>query len=133
MGKVSFFLESDKAKERIGVQTVFSWPFPEAATVPRELNIVGDSSAAMGTAPDFWNALLGVLVSLVPRPWWCSKTFSKFLADFLQPLVKVTDSLIGRETHGMRVDVTGTDGGAVSSIHSAGTQLFSMMRGTIVH
>jgi saccharopine dehydrogenase-like NADP-dependent oxidoreductase len=118
LGKVSFFLESDKAKERIGVQTVFSWPFSEAATVPRELNIVGDSSAAMGTAPDFWNAMLGVLVSLVPRPWWRSKTFSKFLADFSQPLVKVTDSLIGRETHGMRVDVTGTDGSAVSIVQA---------------
>jgi saccharopine dehydrogenase-like NADP-dependent oxidoreductase len=118
LGKVSFYLENGEAKERIGQKTVFSWPFPEAATVPRELKIEGDSSAAMGTAPDFWNVMLGVLVSLVPRLWWRSEAFSKFLANFSQPLVKVTDSLIGGETHGMRVDVTGTDGRAVSIVQA---------------
>jgi saccharopine dehydrogenase-like NADP-dependent oxidoreductase len=118
LGKVSFYLENGEAKQRIGQQTVFSWPFPEAATVPRELKIVGDSSAAMGTAPDFWNVMLGVLVSLVPRPWWRSEVFSKFLANFSQPLVKATDSLIGGETHGMRIDVTGTDGRAVSIVQA---------------
>jgi hypothetical protein len=118
LGKVSFYLENGEAKERIGRRAVFSWPFPEAATVPRELKIVGDSSAAMGTAPDFWNVMLGVLVSSVPRPWWRSETFSKFLADFSRPLVKATDSLIGGETHGMRIDVTGTDGRAVSIVQA---------------
>ena len=79
---------------------------------------MGDSSAAMGTAPDVWNDMLGVLVSLVPHPWWLSMTFSKFLADFLQPLVKVTDSLIRRETHGMHIDVMGMDGSAASIVQA---------------
>ena len=123
LGKVSFFLKendaSNEAKQRIGEQTVFSWPFPEAATVARELQISGDSSAAMGTAPDFWNTMLGVLVNLVPRPLWRVETFSKLLADFSQPLVKVTDAvLLNGETHGMRVDVTGTNGNAVSIVQA---------------
>jgi hypothetical protein len=67
LGKVSFYLENGEAKQRTGQQTVFSWPFPKAATVPRELKIVGDSLVAMGTAPNFWNIMLDVLVLLVPR------------------------------------------------------------------
>lgn len=108
LGKVQFYLNHDStvAKERIGEQTVFAWPFPEAATVAHELKITGDSSAAMGTAPDFWNVMLGLLVEIVPRSWWKSPKFSKFMADFSQPLVKLTDSFL-EETHGMRVDVTG--------------------------
>ena len=69
LGKVDFFLPSSassastgsssssavvekgnkRAKERIGTQTVFAWPFPEAATVAKHLNIRGNSYAAMGT------------------------------------------------------------------------------------
>ena len=66
LGKVSFFLAEDElqsestdvgfgneeARSRLGTRSVFAWPFPEAATVPRELGIVGDSHASMGTAPD---------------------------------------------------------------------------------
>lgn len=136
LGKVSFFLEgngpgniggfgNDVAKDRIGARTVFAWPFPEAATVPRELNATGDSSAAMGTAPDAWNVMLGALVSIVPRPWWRSKRFSKFLADFSQPLVKATDALLKLaspdgvgETHAMRVDVTTERGSAASVVQA---------------
>jgi hypothetical protein len=129
LGKVSFFLKdeygfgNDVIAQRIGQQTIFSWPFPEAATVPKELNASGDSHAAMGTAPDAWNLMLGILVSVVPRPWWRSERFSKFMADFSQPLVKATDTLLKLtspdkvgETHGMRVDVTGEDGITVSII-----------------
>lgn len=124
LGKVQFYLNNDnpsnEAKERIGEQTVFAWPFPEAATVARELQITGDSSAAMGTAPDFWNGMLGLLVNVVPRSWWRSERFSKFLADFSEPLVKVTDALVlDGETHGMRIDVTGKeDGDAVSIVQA---------------
>ena len=129
LGKVSFFLKdeygfgNDVIAQRIGQQTIFSWPFPEAATVPKELNASGDSHAAMGPAPDAWNLMLGILVSVVPRPWWRSERFSKFMADFSQPLVKATDTLLKLtspdkvgETHGMRVDVTGEDGITVSII-----------------
>ena len=138
IGKVSFFLTdkewskkpsigfgNNEAKERIGEQTVFAWPFPEAATVPNELGIRGESHAAMGTAPAIWNDMLGLLVDIVPRRLWKSKKFSQFLADFSQPLVKATDFLLKLtspdnvgETHCMRVDVTSTDGHAVSIVQA---------------
>ena len=140
LGKVDFFLDegqlesagqlpnecsNEAAKSQIGTQTVFSWPFPEAATVPRELNASGSSSSAMGTAPDVWNTMLGVLVSIVPRRLWRNEKFSKFMADFSQPLVKATDNLLQRtsvdgvgETHAMRVDIIGEEGTCVSTIQA---------------
>lgn len=129
LGKVDFFLNSDAgfgneiAKERVGTKTVFAWPFPEAATVAKEMGATGDSSAAMGTAPDIWNDMLGLLVSLVPRPLWRSERFSQFLADFSEPLVQATDTLLRLqspdgvgETHAMRIDVTGVEGNSVSIV-----------------
>ncbi len=116
LGKVDFFLPhlqdagNLRAKERVGTQTVFAWPFPEAATVATNLKARGNSYAAMGTAPDLWNVMLGVLVSVVPRTWWKNNRFSKFMADFSQPMVWATDKLLEQtgvgETHAMRVDVT---------------------------
>jgi len=136
LGKVDFFIPNDnmgdddtngswkkdnaRAKARVGSQKVFAWPFPEAATVASELSIKGSSSSAMGTAPDLWNDMLGLLVDLVPRNWWRSQKFSKFLADFSEPLVLATDLAMRKlssssnketgegdcgETHAMRVDV----------------------------
>jgi NAD(P)-dependent dehydrogenase (short-subunit alcohol dehydrogenase family) len=106
LGTIDFFInqidavpddkidENERAKRRVGTQKVFAWPFPEAATVASELSIQGSSSAAMGTAPDVWNDMLGLLVNIVPQPWWTSERFSKFMADFSQPLVRVTDAWI---------------------------------------
>ncbi|KAG7337463.1 KR domain containing protein [Nitzschia inconspicua] len=125
MGTVDFFIvdqesvpthkrkQNEEAKRRVGTQKVFAWPFPEAATVATELSLKGSSSAAMGTAPDIWNDMLGILVKVVPRSWWRSTQFSKFMADFSQPLVLFTDKFMGSiaqdgdsgETHAMRVDV----------------------------
>lgn len=132
LGKVDFFIDQDdnnhkededasweddntRARSRVGTQKVFAWPFPEAATVASELSIAGSSSSAMGTAPDLWNDMLGLLVDLVPRNWWRSRRFSKFLADFSEPLVLATDLAMSKlsldddgdcgETHAMRVDV----------------------------
>jgi short subunit dehydrogenase-like uncharacterized protein len=127
LGTVDFFLDSDnsQAKERVGTEQVFAWPFPEAATVARELKIQGSSSAAMGTAPAIWNYMLGLLVDIVPRPWWRSKRFSKFMADFSQPLVLLTDAILQNlspdnvgETHAMRIDVTSEDGQMFSIVQA---------------
>jgi len=65
----------------------------------------------------WWN-FRGLLVDLVPRNWWKSRAFSKFLADFSEPLVLATDLAMRKlsssssteggdcgETHAMRVDV----------------------------
>jgi saccharopine dehydrogenase-like NADP-dependent oxidoreductase len=94
----------------VGSKRVFSWPFPEAATVASELNITGMSLAAMSTAPDLWNTLLDILVKLVPRAWWRVQAFSKFIADFSRPLVHLSDQYLKwvglGETHAMRIDVS---------------------------
>ena len=116
LGEVDFFTHTDSTMaRRVGSKQVFSWPFPEAATVARELKITGRSYACMGTAPDAWNVMLGLLVDIVPRSWWRNEQFSQFMADFSQPLVKATDKWLQftspdgvGETHAMRIDVTAT-------------------------
>jgi hypothetical protein len=132
LGYVDFFIDTEtdlpdtafgnqEVRQRVGRQKVFAWPFPEAATVSKQLRIRGNSLAAMGTAPAVWNDMLGLLVKVVPRPWWRNHKFSQFLADFSEPLVKATDWFLqvvselthtggSGETHAMRVDVTSRDG-----------------------
>ena len=117
LGQVDFFTDAESIMaKRVGSQQVFSWPFPEAATVARELQITGRSHAAMGTAPEAWNEMLGLLVNIVPRSWWRNNQFSQFMADFSQPLVKATDKWLQLsssdgvgETHAMRIDITAED------------------------
>ena len=112
----------EEMARRVGTKQVFSWPFPEAATVPVEVGARGSSSAAMGTAPDIWNGMLGLLVDFIPRSWWRNQRFSKFLADFSEPLVWLSDQYLKLmdqddhlgETHAMRVDVSRSDGSGVS-------------------
>eukprot|EP00966_Prymnesium_polylepis_P119804 2768678-Prymnesium_polylepis.1 len=89
---VEFFLDpSEPSASLVGERAVWAWPFPEAATVARQLEIRGDSAVRMGTAPDIWNAVLSFFVALVPREWWRSRAFSNGLAQFSRPLVAVTD------------------------------------------
>jgi predicted dinucleotide-binding enzyme len=130
LGYVDFFIDETDAnlpetafgnqvvRQRVGRQKVFSWPFPEAATVSKQLRIRGNSLAAMSTAPAVWNDMLGLLVKVIPRPWWRNHKFSQLLADFSEPLVKATDWFLqvsdptggSGETHAMRVDVTSRNG-----------------------
>ncbi len=142
LGKVDFFLPqvpahlneaNERVRVRVGTKQVFAWPFPEAATVPTILKDATesfrwrriDSSAAMGTAPDVWNTMLGVLVRLIPRSWWRNERFSQFLADFSQPLVSATDawlkwndSFANGETHAMRIDATLDDQSGISIVQA---------------
>ena len=101
---------NQRAQERVGRRTVFAWPFPEAATVATHLRARGHSYAAMGTAPNLWNTMLGLLVEWIPRSWWSLERFSKGLADFSFPMVWMSDKWLEwtgvGETHAMRVDVT---------------------------
>jgi predicted dinucleotide-binding enzyme len=118
--RVRFFLEeSDPSARLVGERAVWSWPFPEGALVPRQLEgaISGSSSVGMGTAPDIWNGMMSLMVSVVPRPWWRSKAFSTGLAKFSKPLVEFTDLFVG-ETHAMRIDVTAEDGSRVSAVQA---------------
>jgi putative NADH-flavin reductase len=103
--------------EPVGRSTVWDWPFPEGATVPSQLQISGDSSVGMGTAPELWNVIIGLLVKWVPRDWWLRPAFSSGLARFSQPLVAVADSIF-EETHAMRVDATTRDGTRCTATHA---------------
>jgi len=115
---VRFYLrECGEAYERVGERTVWNWPFPEGSTVARQLGISGDSSVGMGTSPELWNQIMGLMVSVVPRAWWKSKGFSMGLAKFSKPLVALTDRFVG-ETHAMRVDVTAEDGSRSAAVQS---------------
>ena len=115
---VEFFLDStDRSAELVGERAAWAWPFPEARTVARQLDIAGDSWVGMGTAPAIWNDVLGLFVKIVPRAWWRSQAFSNGLAKFSRPLVAATDLFVG-ETHAMRVDVTSTDGARVSAVQA---------------
>ena len=96
---------------------MWSWPFPEGCTVAQQLEISGASSVGMGTAPDLWNTIMGLMVGIVPRSWWLRRAFSQGLADFSRPLVAITDPFCG-ETHAMRVDVTGISGARVSAVQT---------------
>ena len=116
--RVEFFLSPDSAAQAlVGERTVWSWPFPEGCTVARALAISGDSSVGMGTAPEIWNGVMGLMVEVVPREWWRSRAFSEGLARFSKPLVQVTDAFVG-ETHAMRVDATADDGSSASVVQA---------------
>eukprot|EP00980_Cylindrotheca_fusiformis_P021122 scaffold8114_cov126-Cylindrotheca_fusiformis.AAC.8 len=125
LGKVDFFLSqlsnhegNELVRKRVGTKAIFAWPFPEAATVARNVGALGSSFAGMGTAPDIWNDMLSLLVRVVPRPWWKNQKFSKFMADFSKPFVMATDSMMKKmgtgETHAMRIDVTSVPPGIES-------------------
>jgi len=107
---VCFYIdESDPAFSLVGQRDVWSWPFPEAATVAGHLGITGNSNTGMGTDPGIWNTILVALVALVPRDLWQERWFSEGLAWFSLPLVWVTDQFVN-ETHAIRVRVTAPDG-----------------------
>lgn len=107
---VRFYLdETDPAFKLVGQREVWSWPFPEAATVAGHLGIAGDSNTGMGTDPGIWNTILVALVALVPRDLWQERWFSEGLAWFSLPMVWVTDQFVN-ETHAIRVSVTTADG-----------------------
>ena len=72
---VKFFLdEAEPSAQLVGERAVWSWPFPEGALVPRQLEsgeggvgITGDSSVGMGTAPPIWNDVMGLMVKVSAR------------------------------------------------------------------
>lgn len=118
--QIKFFLSEDDPSARlVGERAVWSWPFPEGALIPRQLDggIAGDTSVGMGTAPAIWNDVMGLMVDVVPREWWRRKGWSQGLASFSKPLVDFTDLFVG-ETHAMRVDVTSTCGKRVSAVQA---------------
>jgi len=75
----------------------------EASSIHECLGI-GSVKSLFGTAPNFWNALLGVMASFPPSILSNEELMRK-LSVFFMPLVRLVDAFAGA-TNSMRVDVT---------------------------
>ena len=67
---MEFFLpgrDDEASRELVGERSVWNWPFPEGCTVAERLEISGSSSVGMGTAPELWNTVMG-LMARAARP-----------------------------------------------------------------
>ena len=75
----------------------------ETASVA-DLLKVGNAKALFGTAPDFWNALLGLMAKLPPSVL-ANEELMRKLSVFSLPIVRLVDYFAGA-TNAMRCDVT---------------------------
>lgn len=75
----------------------------ETASVHDNLG-VGNVKSLFGTAPDFWNALLGLMAQLPPS-LLSNEDLMEKLAIFSLPIVRLVDYFAGA-TNAMRCDVT---------------------------
>jgi hypothetical protein len=73
---------------------------------------VGSTCSRFGTAPDFWNALLGIM-ALLPPSVLENEGLMRRLSVFSLPIVRIVDAFAGA-TNAMRVDVTATAAAATS-------------------
>lgn len=76
---------------------------------------VGNVKSLFGTAPAFWNALLGVMAQLPPSLLANEDLMSK-LAVFSLPIVRLVDSFAGA-TNAMRCDVS-SDGIKATALYA---------------
>lgn len=65
---------------------------------------IGNVKTLFGTAPSFWNTLLGVMAQF-PSSWLSNEALMERLAIFSLPIVRVVDYFAGA-TNAMRVDVS---------------------------
>jgi saccharopine dehydrogenase-like NADP-dependent oxidoreductase len=75
----------------------------ETASVADALG-VGNVQSLFGTAPDFWNALLGLMAKLPPS-LLANEDIMRKLSVFSLPIVRLVDAFAGA-TNAMRCDVT---------------------------
>lgn len=75
----------------------------ETASVHDNLG-VGSVQSLFGTAPNFWNALLGMMAQLPPSIL-ANEELMRNLSVFSMPIVRAVDSFAGA-TNAMRCDVT---------------------------
>jgi hypothetical protein len=90
----------------------------ETASVHEMLH-VGSVTSLFGTAPNFWNALLGVMAQL-PSNILADEEWMRKLSVFSLPIVRVVDYFAGA-SNAMRCDVTAPDqepGLAVSALYA---------------
>jgi hypothetical protein len=74
------------------------------STISHDVLGFGNVKSLFGTAPGFWNTLLGVMAQL-PSSLLSNEKIMTQLADFSLPIVRVVDYFAGA-TNAMRCDVT---------------------------
>lgn len=87
----------------IGNQSIAPLNLLETASVHDVLGI-GSVSSKFGTAPNFWNALLGFMAQLPPS-LLSNENIMRNLSIFSMPIVRLVDYFAGA-TNAMRCDVT---------------------------
>jgi len=90
----------------IGNRDVAPLNLLETASVHDVLG-VGSVTSRFGTAPNFWNALLGAMAQL-PSSLLANEDIMRKLSVFSMPIVRVVDAFAGA-TNSMRCDVTCPD------------------------
>ncbi|CAM9602417.1 unnamed protein product [Discosporangium mesarthrocarpum] len=91
----------------IGDKTVFRMNLIESFTSHEVLG-VPNINTYFGTAPEPWNYLLKAM-TLLPKSIMGDRVLMQGLAEFSEPLVRITDKLVGA-TNAMRVDARAKDG-----------------------
>jgi hypothetical protein len=86
----------------VGQQDVAHLNLLETASLHDNLRLANVASR-FGTAPPFWNALLGVMAQL-PTSWLLNEELMRNLSIFSLPIVRLVDTLAGA-TNAMRCDV----------------------------
>lgn len=66
---------------------------------------VGSTSAKFGTAPSYWNTLLGLFGSMVPKEVLENEPVMRKLASFSMPIVRLVDFFAGA-TNAIRVELS---------------------------
>eukprot|EP00612_Vaucheria_litorea_P000162 CAMPEP_0171451642 /NCGR_PEP_ID=MMETSP0945-20130129/67_1 /TAXON_ID=109269 /ORGANISM="Vaucheria litorea, Strain CCMP2940" /LENGTH=407 /DNA_ID=CAMNT_0011976147 /DNA_START=104 /DNA_END=1323 /DNA_ORIENTATION=+ len=92
--------------EALGDKTVFRMNLIEARTCNEVLNIP-NIDTFFGTAPEIWNHLLA-LVAVLPRKWLRNRNLMQSFAKFSEPIVRLTDKLVG-STNAMKVSAVSND------------------------
>ena len=95
--------ESINFGDRIGIKDVAPLNLLETASIHDNLGI-GNTKSLFGTAPEFWNTLLGLMAQL-PSELLSNESLMEKLAVFSLPIVRVVDYFAGA-TNAMRCDVS---------------------------
>ncbi len=75
---------------------------------------VGSTSAKFGTAPSYWNTLLGLFGSMVPKEVLENEPFMRKLSVFSMPIVRIVDFFAGA-TNAIRVDLSAKGQGKLAT------------------
>lgn len=98
----------------VGFKEAYALHLPEVASTAAGLGVAASASAAFGTDPPLWNALLRGVAVVVPPRLLRNTAAMRWAAAASLPAVRAVDALVGGAT-AMRVAATADDGrGAVA-------------------